>query len=109
MGERLGGLTSGAQEFVSFYKKCLASEDVKRRYTEKTVRKLTTKNARIAKQLFPKYDVDNSGTIDVNELEAVLKDLLDLRLDDKQWKSFVRDELHKRDKDENGVLRQISN
>jgi Ca2+-binding EF-hand superfamily protein len=47
--------------------------------------------------------VDNSGTIDVDELEAVLKDLLDLRLDDEQWRALVIDELRKRDVDENGA------
>jgi Ca2+-binding EF-hand superfamily protein len=73
------------------------------------VRKITGKNARVAKQLFQKYDVDNSGTIDMNELQAVLKDLLDLRLDENQWQTFVSDELRKRDKDENGPLQRINN
>ena len=53
-----------------------------------------------------RYDVDNSGTIDVDELEAVLKDLLDLRLDDEQWRALVIDELRKRDVDENGARNQ---
>jgi Ca2+-binding EF-hand superfamily protein len=53
--------------------------------------------------------VDNSGTIDMNELQAVLKDLLDLRLDENQWQTFVSDELRKRDKDENGPLQRINN
>ena len=66
------------------------------------MRKITGKNARVAKQLFKKYDVDNSGTIDVHELGAILKDLLDLRLDEDQWEKFVSDELRKRDKDDNG-------
>jgi Ca2+-binding EF-hand superfamily protein len=81
-----GSRTLDMEEFITFYKKCLASEDVKRRYAEKTVKKLARSSKKIAKQLFTKYDVDNSGTIDVDELEAVLKSLLDLKLGDDQWK-----------------------
>lgn len=66
------------------------------------MRKIAGKDTRVAKKLFQKYDVDNSGTIDMNELQAILKDLLDLRLDENQWQTFVSDELRKRDKDENG-------
>lgn len=73
------------------------------------MRKLTGKNVRVAQQLFQQYDVDNSGTIDVDELHAVLKDLLDLRLNESQWRTFVSDELRKRDKDENGPFQQTSN
>jgi len=88
-------------EFVKFYSKCLATEEVRARYAKK-LSKDASKAA--AKATFEKYDVDKSGTIDSGELRNVLGSLLKVQLTDEQWDFFAADTLKRGDKDGNNTF-----
>lgn len=90
-------------EFTKFYERCLASEDVRKRYAKKLLRDVggaETKAA--AREAFDKYDKDGSGSIDAGELRALLCDVLRLELTEEQWEIFSADTLKRGDKNDDG-------
>jgi Ca2+-binding EF-hand superfamily protein len=59
--DRDGSRSLDLSEFIVFYKKCLASEQVKEKYATKIEKRLAKDDTRKAKQMFERYDADNSG------------------------------------------------
>ena len=89
------------KEFVKFYSKCLATEEVRAKYAKKLSKEASEAAARAT---FEKYDVDKSGTIDAGELRKCLGALLKLDLSDEQWDFFAADTLKRGDKDGNNTF-----
>merc|ERR1719498_752013 len=61
------------EQFQKFFRHCLVNEEKKAGYKKQLY--LTGQEVQAAGEVFKKYDVDNSGTIDVKELSAILRDL----------------------------------
>lgn len=87
------------KEFERFYGKCLASEEVRKRYAKSLAKAADGPAMKAAAaKAFAKYDTDASGTIEVSELRLLLTDLLRLELTDEQWAFFAEDTLKRGDK-----------
>lgn len=80
------------QEFVKLYRQCLMTEDLRKKYARKVFDSVQKeeKLRSDATMSFAKYDADNSGEMDVAELQNVLMDLLDVRLDATDWAHFMQ-------------------
>lgn len=88
-------------EFERFYGKCLASENVRRRYANKLTRDAGGSFVKeAAKVAFEKYDADSSGYIEISELRTVLTEMLRLPLSDEQFDFFVEDTMKRGDKND---------
>ena len=91
------------KEFSKFYSKCLASEEVRKRYAKKLSRDVGGPQVKAAAEAaFAKYDADSSGFVEVGELRNCLTDLLKLQLTEEQWSFFAADTLKRGDQNGDG-------
>lgn len=91
------------KEFAKFYSKCLASEEVRKRYAKKLSKDVGGPQLKAAaKAAFAKYDADSSGFVEVGELRSCLTDVLKLELTEEQWAFFAEDTIKRGDKNGDG-------
>ena len=105
-----GSASLDKDEFIEFYKKCAASEELRKKYVRHVQRMVArkeegkTQEKERAMSLFLAYDADGSGSIERKELTTLLKDLLQIQLSREQWKFFVDQTFAKADKDGSGSI-----
>ena len=91
-------------EFIIFYEKSLRTEAVRARYARKVTKMMEAAHMEESKRLFEKYDADQNGFIDLEELESLLKESLSLNMEEEKFKHFVADVFQKADTDNSGTI-----
>ena len=91
-------------EFIIFYEKSLRTEAVRARYARKVTKMMEAAHMEESKRWFEKYDADQNGFIDLEELESLLKESLSLNMEEEKFKHFVADVFQKADTDNSGTI-----
>ena len=91
-------------EFQIFYVKALRTEAVRAKYARRITRSMEREHMAESKKYFEKYDADRSGFIDLEELEALLRESLQLDLEPEKFHHFVQDVFTKADLDNSGTI-----
>mmetsp|Transcript_48509 Transcript_48509/g.155164 ORF Transcript_48509/g.155164 Transcript_48509/m.155164 type:complete len:149 (+) Transcript_48509:156-602(+) len=102
-----GDLTLDFPEFYKFYYKCMRTEEIRAKYATKLNDAASADAATLkdAHKAFDKYDKDKSKSIDIKELDKVLRETLKgLDLTEEQWKHYTKDIMARGDKDKSGKL-----
>ena len=91
-------------EYIIFYEKSLRTEAVRARYARKVTKMMEAAHMEESKRWFEKYDADQNGFIDLEELESLLKESLSLNMEEEKFKHFVADVFQKADTDNSGTI-----